>query len=289
MTASDPGGPDRFRFLATFIAGRSVDIAEAPAGEAAHTNGRVIFVSAGASGAEQRRETLIQSALLGAGSLDQRLVKSLRARPSTARRYLALEGRRVLTELAKQLPLAATLRAEGEPITATADESLEMARSRAEVANAPQWFGVIKPSRLLASSAGQGTQATDKDLRSGIRRYRPARRRRRRGRRAVRGKQDTQTVRQSALHLTDFLGLLRKMFGNSRSQGDGAAGAELQVRSVRRAARPGRMPGRFPPGSVSPMTGNPALQLAWAAPCTRNGMYTTTDTGLTGAGSSIFR
>ncbi len=235
MTSSDPGGPDRFRFLATFIAGRSVDIAEAPAGEAAHTNGQVIFVSAGASAAEQRRETLLQSALLGAGSLDQRLVKSLRARPSIARRYLALEGRRVLTELAQQVPLAATLRSEGEPTTATADESLEMARSRAEVADAPQWFGVIKPSRLLASSAGPGTQATDKDLRlefdvidlpesddDG---------------------DEEQSGESKILKLFDnplfnsraFSDYLRKMLGNSRSAGDGAAGAEMQVRSVRRA------------------------------------------------------
>ena len=109
MTASDPKSPDRFRLLATFIAGRSVDVAEAPRGEAAHTNGQLVFVSAGRSVAEQRREMLIQSALLGAGSLDQRLVKALRARPSVARRYLALEGRRVLAELAGQMPLAATL------------------------------------------------------------------------------------------------------------------------------------------------------------------------------------
>ena len=235
MTASDPGGPDRFRFLATFIAGRSVDIAEAPAGEAAHTNGQVIFVSAGASAAEQRRETLIQSALLGAGSLDQRLVKSLRARPSIARRYLALEGRRVLTELAKQLPLAATLRAEGEPTTATADESLEMARSRAEVADAPQWFGVIKPSRLLASAAGQGTQATDKDLRLEFDVIDLPE--------ADDDGDDEQSGESKILKLFEnplfnsraFSDYLRKMLGNSRSQGDGAAGAEMQVRSVRRA------------------------------------------------------
>ena len=80
-----------------------------PPGEAAHTNGQVIFVSAGRSVAEQRREMLVQSALLGAGSLDQRLVKALRARPSVARRYLALEGHRVLAELARQIPLAAAL------------------------------------------------------------------------------------------------------------------------------------------------------------------------------------
>ncbi len=47
MTASNPKDPNRFRLLATYIAGRSVDVAEASAGEAAHTDGKVIFVSAG--------------------------------------------------------------------------------------------------------------------------------------------------------------------------------------------------------------------------------------------------
>jgi hypothetical protein len=115
VTASDPKSPDRFRLLATFIAGRSVGIAEAPTGQAAHTNGQVIFVTAGGSVAQQRRETLIQSALLGSGSLDQRLVKGLRARPSCARRYLALEGRRVLSGLAQRIPLAAAPRAVIKP------------------------------------------------------------------------------------------------------------------------------------------------------------------------------
>ena len=150
MTASD------LRFLATFIAGRSVEIVEAPAGEPAHTNGHVIFVSAGRSAARQRREMLVQSALLGAGSLDQRLVKALRARPAVARRYLALEGRRVLAGLATRIPLAAALRPDGEPSTATVDESLEMAKARTKVADPPEWFGVITPSRLLAPSAGPG-------------------------------------------------------------------------------------------------------------------------------------
>ena len=33
MTASDPKSPDRFRFLATFLAGRSLGVTEARAGE----------------------------------------------------------------------------------------------------------------------------------------------------------------------------------------------------------------------------------------------------------------
>ena len=235
MTASDPNGPNRFRLLATFIAGRSVDIAEAPTGEAAHTNGRVIFVSARGSQAEQRREVLLQSALLGAGSLDQPLVKALRARPLVARRYLAIEGHRVLAELAGQIPLAAVLRPAGKPSTATAEESLEMARGRAEVADPPAWFGVIRPSRLLAASGGPGAHATNKELHS---EFDPI---------DLPEADDDGDGEQSAESrilklfgnplfdaraLSDYF---RKLFGSSRSPGDGAAGAEMRVRALRRA------------------------------------------------------
>ena len=178
---------------------------------------------------------LIQSALLGAGSLDQRLVKPLRARPSVARRYLAIEGRRVLAELAGRIPLAAALRPEGQPNTATADDSLEMARGRAEVIDPPEWFGVIRPSRLLTASAGPGAQATDKELRL---EFDPI---------DLPEADDDDDGEQSGeskiLKLFDnplftsraVSDYLRKMLGNSRSPGDGAAGAEIQVRSVRRA------------------------------------------------------
>lgn len=252
MTASDPQSPDRFRYLASYLAGRSVDVFEAPAGEPAHTNGHAVFVSAGVDFDEQRREMLVQSALLGAGSLDPRLVKSLRARPSVARRYLALEGCRVLAGLTDQISLAATLRLGGEPSTASAEESLEKAKSRAEVADAPAWFGVIRPARLLASPAGPGTPPTDKDLRLEFDVVD-----------LPQADEDDDTggrSRESKIlklfdnplfnsrALSDFL---RKMLGNSRSQSDGAAAGELQVRSIRRAsavgpnARPLPTPIRF--------------------------------------------
>ncbi|MGA8546950.1 MAG: VWA domain-containing protein [Mycobacterium sp.] len=234
MTATGPGGPDRFRLLASFIAGRSTDVAEAPAGEAAHTNGRVIFVSAGRPVAEQRRELLVQSALLGAGSLDQRLVKALRARPSVARRYLALEGCRVLAELAGEIPLAAAVHADAQPSTASAAESLEVARGRVMVADPPEWFGVIRPSRLLTSSRGPGAQATNKELRL---EYEPIdlpetdddEDRERSGESKVLKLFENPLFNSRAL--SDYF---RKLFGSSRAPGDGVAGAELQVRSVRR-------------------------------------------------------
>jgi hypothetical protein len=224
----------RFRLVATYIAGKSVDVVEASADEAAHTNGHVIFVSAGASDAEQRREMLVQSALLGAGSLHPRLVKALRGHPSKARRYLALEGRRVLTGLATHVPLAAELCSDWNASTTSSDQSLQIACGRTEVADPPQWFGAIKPSRLLARSAGPGTQATNKELRL---EFDPL------DLPDADDDGDREQFEESRIlklfenplfnsqALSDYF---RKLFGSSRSPGDGTAGSELQVRSVRR-------------------------------------------------------
>lgn len=236
--ASDPHNPDRFRFLATYIAGKSVEVTEAPVGEPAHTDGRFIFVSPAGSVEQQRREMVVQAALLGAGSLDPRLVKRLRARATLARRYLALEGRRVLADLARRIPLDSELLAGRAPITATAEESLEMAKSRTKVADPPRWFGVIKPSRLTAAPTGPGSQATTKDLQL---RFDPID--------MPESEDDDEDddggksgeskilklFESPLLNNQSMSDYFRKMFGGSRSPGDGAAGAEMTVRSIRRA------------------------------------------------------
>jgi Mg-chelatase subunit ChlD len=240
MTATDSGKPDRFRFLASFIAGRSLGVAEAALGETAHTDGCFVFVSAGRPVWEQRREVLLQAALLGAGSLDHGRVRSIRGRPKVARRYLALEGRRVFAELALRVPLAAALRPDGEPITSSADESLKVARGRGKVADPPQWFGVIRPARLLAAPhRASGARPSDDDLRL---EFDPT---------VVpetRESGDEEPGEESKIlrlfenplfnsnSLSDFFS---KLFGASRSPGDGAAGSELPVRALRRADRSG--------------------------------------------------
>jgi len=239
VTASDSGSPDRFRLLAAFLAGRPLGVVEAPAGEAAYTDGRLVFVSAGRSVAEQRREVLVQGALLGAGSLDHRRIRALRRRPKLARRYLALEGRRVLAELASRLPLAQALGPIGEPTTSTADESLAVAGGRSAVADPPEWFGVLRPSRLLdAPAVGPGAQPGDRD------------RRVEREQTGVPDAHDEGDEREgeesrilklfenplSSRALADFL---YKLLGMSRSPGDGQAGAEMPARSIRRVDRVG--------------------------------------------------
>ena len=177
----------------------------------------------------------MQSALLGAGSLDQKWVKALRARPSVARRYLALEGRRVLAGLAGQLPLAAELRPDEEPSTATADESLEVARGRVEVPDPPEWFGVIRPSRLLSASAGAGGPVTNKELRLEFSPTDVAEADDDDGDDERSGESKILKLFETPLFnsqgLSDYF---RKLLGSGRSPGDGAAGAEIPVRSVRR-------------------------------------------------------
>jgi Mg-chelatase subunit ChlD len=222
--------------LATFVACRSVDVEPAPAGEPAFTDCQRIFVSADASDAQQRREVLVQSALLGAGSLDRRLIKGLRTRRSVARRYLALEGNRVLADLAETIPLAAAVRPE-EPRTASPDESLELARSRAEIPDPPRWFGSIRPERLLPPSAAIGAPASPKDLRISPDLVEP-----------TDDEDDGEQGEKSkilklfeapAFQSQSFSDFLRRMFGGSRSDANNSAGGELQVGSIRRAAAAG--------------------------------------------------
>jgi Mg-chelatase subunit ChlD len=271
VSAADPGSPeaDRFRLLATFVAGRSLGVVEARAGEPAHTDGRLVFVSAGRPVSEQRREVLLQAALLGAGSLDPGRVRPLRGRPKLARRYLALEGRRVLALLAARLPLAAAL-SEREATTASAEESLEVARSRGKVDEAPGWFGAIRPSRLLGASAGgPGARASDTEMRL---RFRPT------GIPEDEDEGDGESGGRSRIlelfssplasdTVSDFL---HKLLGSSRSAGDGAAGAGTATRALRRVqsvgpnARPVPVPIRVvgdTPGKAAGMGG--ALYPEW--------------------------
>jgi Mg-chelatase subunit ChlD len=271
VTAAEPESPDRFRFLATFLAGRSLRVTEAQAGEAAHTDGRFVFVSAERPAAEQRREVLVQSALLGAGSLDPRMVGALRGRPKVARRYLALEGRRVLAAFAEQVALAAALGAGEEPVTSTAQQSLEVARGRKAVAPPPAWFGVIRPSRLLGASAGGASgRARDTDLRLRFDLTDVAEERDEGD--AERG-EESRILKLFANPLSSntLSDLFNKLLGNLRSPGDGTGGGEMSIRSMRRVdrvgptARPLPVPLRFTtkdaPGSAVGVGG--ALYPEW--------------------------
>lgn len=234
-----PQSPDRFRLLATHVAGRAVDIAVAPRGELAFTDGRVVFVAAESSAEDQRREVLVQSALLGAASLDRRLMLPLRGRPVLARRYLAVEGSRVLTEVAARTSLSAALAAGDSARTTTPQESLAVARSRTKIAAPPAWFGRIRPVLLTLSEPKRG-RPTDSDTSLQT---------------IVSEMSDDEDADAddaddgeskilklfsapafTSRGLSEFL---RKLIGNARSGADDTAGGELRSGAMRRSSTAG--------------------------------------------------
>jgi Mg-chelatase subunit ChlD len=228
------GDPRRFGLLATYLARRSLEVSAALPGEAARTDGRVVYVSCGATSDVQRREVVVQAALLGAGSLDSEFVKGMWGRPKAARRYLALEGRRVLADIAAWVPIVAAFGPAGEPKTASAAESLEVACGRRPVADPPGWFGVIRPFRLLgAPVAGRGAAPTDKDLRLAAKLQVSE---------DPEDDDDGQGQESKILKLfqnplmgsNTLTNMLMKALGASRSPGQGTGGAEMPMGSIRR-------------------------------------------------------
>ncbi|CAJ1498343.1 VWA domain-containing protein [[Mycobacterium] kokjensenii] len=228
--------PQRFRLLATHLAGRAVDVALAPDGEPAHTDGAVVFVSASRTVPQQRREVCVQSALLGAGSLDHDVVSRLRGRPSIARRYLALEGARVLADLSPAIPWAAI---EMPPRTSSPQQSLELARSRTPVAEPPDWFGVIKPARLSSTAVASGRGATAADLRLHLVAADAADPDEDPDEDGGEGSKLLKLFTAPAFSSRALSDFLRKLMGGSRGSADDTGGGELRAGVARRTDRAG--------------------------------------------------
>ncbi|MDF2828977.1 MAG: von Willebrand factor, type, partial [Mycobacterium sp.] len=248
---------ERFRLLATHVAGRAVEVAVARVGEPAYTNGKTVFVSSDRPVEEQRREVLLQCALLRAGSLERRLVRPLRGRPSLARRYLAVEGSRALAELAGRSALAAALAVDVEVRSATPQDSLDVARGRAKIADPPAWFGTIRPVALTSSDAGPSARPTESDLRLHVADTNTPEDEAAEDEDEDDDAQESKILKLFAAPAFTSQGLsefLRKLMGKSRSGADDAAGGELRSGATRKSsaagpdARPLPTPIRFTDG-----------------------------------------
>lgn len=109
-----------------------------------------------------------------------------------------------------------------------------MARSRARVASPPEWFGVIKPSRLLATHDKPGMQANDNDLRLELDIAAGDESEDDEGSRESRILRLFQTPVVNSRTLSE---LLRRLFGTAQSSnGDDSAGGELRMGAVRKAS-----------------------------------------------------
>src|SRR5581483_8157212 len=176
--------------------------------------------------------------------------KALRGRPRTARRYLAVEGRRVLADVASRLG-GLSLTVGGPVISATVEESLALALGRGRLPDPPPWFGEIRPGRLLGPAGGPPASAPTPSDRAAARLTPEAA-----------ADEDDEPGEESKLlklfqnplakpnALSDFvarlLGLSRSPApGSGSSGGDLATAAARRVRAVGAHARPLPVPLRF--------------------------------------------
>ena len=232
-------GPTRLRFIAGFISGRILDVTEAAIDELSHTDGQTIYVTANAPLAIQRQEVLVQSALLAAGSLDPHWIKTVRGRPQLARRYLAVEGHRVLMQWALHFPMLAALQPAISSPSESPQQSMSLAKGRSTLPDAPLWFGVIRPSKLLTTPTGSGTKATHQDLRLAFDEIDLPE--------ADNEGDEEQTEPSKILKLFDnplfnsqtLSDYFRKILGGARSTSADNAGAETATRSLRRVSKMG--------------------------------------------------
>jgi nitric oxide reductase NorD protein len=145
-------GLERFRLVASAIAGRLVEVTAAGAGDPPWTDGSTVYVDAGADARLQLQCVAVQAALLASRSLDPAIVGRVRRRSALAQRYLAVEGHRALTEQAARLPMSTrglidtTLAARTDSPMA----SLAIAESRESLPAAPGAFGALRPRHVVA-------------------------------------------------------------------------------------------------------------------------------------------
>jgi nitric oxide reductase NorD protein len=146
---------DRYDFLASAIAGRQVSVhAPVDLQAAAFSDGQSITVSLGDNTA---LSVAVQAALIGARSLDPAIMQHLAGRRRLAERYLYCEVLRATQVCGDRLPVSVTRRSElPNPITETALQSLACAKGDTALPPPPQWFGSIRPIRVLRKAASEG-------------------------------------------------------------------------------------------------------------------------------------
>ncbi len=147
------GGLTTLQLVASAIAGRTMEVAAARAGERSWCDGATVFLELDSTPALQIQMLAVQASLVACGSLDPSLLVQLVRRPSLTRRYLAVEGHRALLENEGVLPPLVRSLIDRPLASAfpTPQATLEWAGGRVTVPEPPRSFGSIEARRALRS------------------------------------------------------------------------------------------------------------------------------------------
>jgi nitric oxide reductase NorD protein len=156
VTTRPTDGPERLQLVASAIAGCPVDVAVAsPPGTPSWTDGSTVFVDAAAPREDQIIAVAVQSSLLACRSFPPEILAHLARRRAVSRRYLMVEGHRVLFAMEAILPTSVRSfidRSLASRSTSPA-ASLSIAISGEPIDDPPAEFGAIVVRALRASAA----------------------------------------------------------------------------------------------------------------------------------------
>jgi nitric oxide reductase NorD protein len=138
--------------LASAMGGRPLVVAAIEPGQPAWTDGTTVYIDAAANPQDRLESLAVQTSLLAVGGLEPAILRRLARRQTVADRYLAVEGRRALSENGRLLPTSMLSRLDiDEGGNGSPAGSLAIAESRALIDDPPTTFGVIRAGRLLAA------------------------------------------------------------------------------------------------------------------------------------------
>lgn len=240
---------DALTLTAGAVAGRAL-LFERSSGPT-HTDGSTMFVPHDENSTMDKRPVLCQAALIAAGSLDDRLMRTLsRSSPGTVVRYLGLEVVRACKELDHVLPTdlrAAVAAYEAEVgVTASAEDSLRRARGGSKQSPPPAWFGRLSPRAALRGGADRAAEPSDDELADALAR-------------AMQAPDEEEDEGEDRSRIRELLSspirnplgdALLKMLGSKSQAGEGTSGGG-EVASV--LSRPGLGSGRTVPREASPL------------------------------------
>lgn len=150
----------RFGLLAHAIAGKPVSLAFVNGSNRySYADSERIYLVKGREPETRRLEIMVQAALIAGQSLERKELLKLVGKKNLRSRYLLLEVQRCCRELEDRLPRAfiESLRqyqTGHEPMTS--GDSLEIAHSISRLPRPPEWFGTIRPWKLLRSGQPGG-------------------------------------------------------------------------------------------------------------------------------------
>jgi len=146
--------------VATAVAGRDLRVVRTEAA-ATWTDGEIVYLGTG----DGLDAVMVQASLLAVGSLDPSIVGALLGRRATRSRYVTLEARRAMHDLRHVVPggVAGRVAAVADvPLTGSAGESLRAAEQD-KAPLAPDWFGVIRPLKLMRMTGLEAFQTDDRE------------------------------------------------------------------------------------------------------------------------------